>query len=140
MESISINLYRGENHERQGLQFDVALVITRLMGVFQNIIFETEYFTRVLACVDQLILEHQGDARPSPEVKRRAKQDAEERGPSYRFSVCIDSVAKLSGVISGYHLSFYFTEETPQNLREQAESFLRSFAIPLSNSGTDEAA
>jgi hypothetical protein len=80
---IGINLYRSHEDVRQGIQFDVALLMSRLFQAFPGIVFEDEYFEQQISRVKEVVALH-GSGGGAVKI---AQNDANERGPRYGFWV-----------------------------------------------------
>lgn len=122
--TIGINLYRSQAEERQGLQLDLAFIITRLVQDFPGIVFEEEYFQRHVALVERIAMDMPANFAP-----RIARRDAEERGPGFRFRVDAPAGAPLQGGVSRYSISFRLDADVAPELREKAEAFIASFSL-----------
>jgi hypothetical protein len=122
---IGIQMYRGLNEVRQGVQLDVGFIAWRLFNTFPGIALEEEYFQRHIARVRQVAEQLGKDAG----LVRIATGDAEERGPAYAFHVVSASGSPLHGSFNRYGLAFVFDEAVDPELKRKAEQFLDSFGI-----------
>lgn len=80
---IGTELYRNKEDLRQGLQLDIACVMSRLYGKFPSIWFEEEYFQAQVERIKNLPYSTSEESG----ALRITVSDAEERGPGFRFWV-----------------------------------------------------
>jgi hypothetical protein len=120
-----IELYRGKDETRQGLQFDIAYIIQRLFDTFPGIEFEEEYFQRQTELVRKLTAD-----RRNRGALTIALRDAEERGPRFGFTVRSSSGSPLKGGVNRHCLAFRFDNDTVDpELKAKTERFLASFEL-----------
>lgn len=123
---IGINLYRRSDDDvRQGLQFDLGCIVTRLFRDFPEIVFEEEYYRKHLAAVERIAKDMPPNRAPAI-----AARDAEERGPAFSFRVAAPSGSPLRGGVSRYTISFRLDADVAPELRKKAEAFIDSFCLP----------
>lgn len=122
---IGIELYRNQEDFRQGLQLDVACVMSRLYAEFPSIWFEEEYFQAQVERIKNLPY----GASEKSYALRIAVSDTEERGPGFRFLVDSSNGEPLRGSLSRYGLSFLLDDGVEEELRSKASHFINSFCI-----------
>lgn len=122
---IGIEVYRNEGGFRQGLQLDVACMMSRLSAEFPSIQFEEEYFQTQVERIKNL----PRSASEKSGALRIAVSDAEERGPGFRFLVNSSKGEPLRGSLSRYGLSFLIDDRVEEDLRSKASHFINSFCI-----------
>ena len=133
IQHIAIDLYRGAHDTRQGLQFDVAAVASRLKEEFPGIWFEEEYYHGYI----ELIKASCSGSGPEERMLKIFQRDASELGPKFAFTVSEHGVVMMKGCIARYRLSFTRLGHTPARLWYRAEEFLRSFCLTRSDGAPD---
>ncbi len=122
---IGIELYRNQEDFRQGLQLDVACVMSRLYAEFPSIWFEEGYFQTQVEQIKNLPYSNSGKSG----ALRIAVSDAEERGPGFTFWVNSSMGKPLRESLSRYRLSFLIDDGVEEDLRSKASHFINSFCI-----------
>lgn len=108
---IGIELYRNQEDFRQGLQLDVACVMSRLYAEFPSIWFEEEYFQAQVERIKNLPYSNSEKS----DALRIAVSDAEERGPGFRFLVDSSNGDPLRGALLDIVCHFLLTTGLRRN-------------------------
>jgi hypothetical protein len=120
--NIGIDLYRSAKaEERQGLQFDVGYVVTRLFVLFPDMILSEEYYQNFINQTRNL----GPGCEPALPI---ADRDANERGPRLGFEVPSHSIR---GGISRYVISFTCPADASPRMVAMIKEFLNSFSFSI---------